>query len=206
MHWTTIGELPTGFQHESSYIILSVNKTTKQTSQTPGSLPSLSKTRVHQNHHYTNNENTLYNRLFNSNNLQNNGHQAASDSGDETTELRALYECTHNNWLSNFVSTQPNCDGKGRMIRQAGFVYASEDARVYAAASPSTSEYAIGRHSVNYNRLTLNPLYKCHISDNKDFYVSSDSSCEQSFARRTQLIGYYVLSYNPIPFQLGVSP
>jgi hypothetical protein len=184
MHWTTVGELPAGFQLESSFIILRANKTAKTGVHTlRPSLPSLSRTTLH--NHRT--ENSLYSRLFNRNNF----FDQDDDDDDDDDKTRMLYECTHNNWLSNFVSTQPNCDGKGRMIRPAGHVYTSDEADVWVSAN----EYAIGGHPDA--KLTLRPLFKCFISDNRDFFVSPDAKCEQSFAKKTQLLGYFIADYKP---------
>jgi hypothetical protein len=188
MHWTTVGELPTGFQFESSFIILRANKTAKPT-KTSAALPSLSRTTLNSNA-YDQNENSLYNRLFNRNN--NNEESAAADKSFQKNNLRMLYECTHNNWLSNFVSTQSNCDGKGRMIRPAGYVYTSDQVDVLV----NSNEYALGLGS-HAQRLTLRALFKCFISENGDFFVSADQQCEQSFVRKTQLLGYFLLDYKP---------
>ena len=78
-----------------------------------------------------------------------------------------LYECTADKSVTNFISTDSACEGF-TLIQKLGYIYKAYQTNTAA-------------------------LYRCYIYL-KDHFVSSNSTCEQSFVTNEGSLGYYILS------------
>ena len=78
-----------------------------------------------------------------------------------------LYECTANNYNSNFITRNSTCEGQ-TLIQKLGYTYDN--------LQTNTSE-----------------LYRCH-KVGKDHYVSSDYTEKCVMSKIEKSLGYYIIS------------
>ena len=97
---------------------------------------------------------------------------SAADSDNSSSDLILIYECTKNEFRSNYLSKHSNCEGdRGHMIRKAGYLFKSK----------------------NSNN-SLSALYLCHVKYNDDYFVSTQVKCEQTYARNVYILGYFLIN------------